>query len=144
MMAVFARARVVFDGVGAAHVRRPAESIGRLTHECQCTQNIGKSDSLMSRPMTAKRVTATEFARNLSSMLSEVRYRETSLEVWRGRELMAHISPPRDPAGFPISGLNALMRGLPGLGRKDADAFLSDLDALDRVVGESDREAWAS
>jgi len=94
--------------------------------------------------MTAKRVTATEFARNLSSMLSEVRYRETSLEVWRGRELMARISPPRDPAGFPISGLNALMRGLPGLGRKDADAFLSDLDALDRVVGESDREAWAS
>jgi len=43
-----------------------------------------------------------------------------------------------------MSGLNARVRGLPGLGGKDADAFLGDLDALDRAVGESDRDAWAS
>lgn len=94
--------------------------------------------------MTAKRVTATEFARNLSAMLNEVRYRETSLEVWRGKDLVARVVPPRAPAGFPIAGLGAFVRGLPSLGAKGADAFLTDLDALDRTVGESDRDAWAS
>jgi antitoxin (DNA-binding transcriptional repressor) of toxin-antitoxin stability system len=48
--------------------------------------------------MGAREVTATEFARNLSSLLNEVRYQGVSLEVRRGKEAVAHVVPrPRGP-----------------------------------------------
>lgn len=93
--------------------------------------------------MTARRVTATEFARNLSSMLNEVRYRDTSLEVWRGNEAVARVVPAHPVAGFPVERLNALFASLPKLGSRDADAFLCDLEELDRTVSET-HDAWAS
>lgn len=93
--------------------------------------------------MTAKRVTATEFARNLSSMLNEVRYRETSLEVWRGNEPVARVVPARPAPGFPVERLNAFVSSLPALSARDAEAFLRDLDEIDRTVSETD-DAWAS
>ena len=94
--------------------------------------------------MTTKRVTATEFARNLSSMLNEVRYRSVSLEVWRGKEAVARVTPPSSRAGYPISRLNELFARLPRLSAGDADDFLRDLDELDRTVGEAGGNAWAS
>ncbi|HMM52699.1 MAG: hypothetical protein DWB43_12795 [Lautropia sp.] len=94
--------------------------------------------------MTSKRVTATEFARNLSSMLSEVHYRGISLEVCRGRETVARVVPSGPPAGFSVARLNDLFATLPRLGAGDADRFLADLDELDRTVGEAGADAWAS
>ncbi len=93
--------------------------------------------------MSARRVTATEFARNLSSMLNEVRYKETSLEVWRGNEPVARVIPAQPVPGFPIERLNAFVASLPGLSARDAEAFLRDLDEIDRTVSETD-DAWAS
>ncbi|MBK9129473.1 MAG: type II toxin-antitoxin system prevent-host-death family antitoxin [Phycisphaerales bacterium] len=93
--------------------------------------------------MSARRVTATEFARNLSSMLNEVRYKETSLEVWRGNEPVARVIPAQPLPGFPIERLNAFVSSLPGLSARDAEAFLRDLDEIDRTVSETD-DAWAS
>jgi prevent-host-death family protein len=93
--------------------------------------------------MPDKRVTATEFARNLSSMLNEVRYREVSIEVWRGKEPVARVVPAAPAAGYPIDRLNALFATLPRLGARNAEAFLEDLQELDRTVGEAG-DAWAS
>ena len=91
--------------------------------------------------MPTKRVTATEFARNLSSMLNEVRYRDAALEVWRGKELIARVLPPARPVGYPIDRLGRLMAGLPRLELEDVEAFERDLAELDRAVSNGE-DAW--
>jgi antitoxin (DNA-binding transcriptional repressor) of toxin-antitoxin stability system len=87
--------------------------------------------------MGAREVTATEFARNLSSLLNEVRYQGVSLEVRRGKEAVAHVVPPPSRPGFPIERLNHLMATLPRLDKADAEAFLEDLAVLDRTLVQS-------
>lgn len=94
--------------------------------------------------MSTKRVSATEFARNLSSMLNDVRYRAVSLEVWRGKEAIARVTPAAQGIGYPVDRLNDLVASLPKLSARDADAFLRDLEELDRTVGEAGGDAWAS
>ncbi len=94
--------------------------------------------------MVVKRVSATEFARNLSSMLNEVRYRSVSLEVWRSKEAIARVTPPARGAGYPVDRLNDLFAALPRLSARDTDDFLRVLDDLDRTVGEAGSDAWAS
>lgn len=94
--------------------------------------------------MNNLRITATQLARNLSSLLSEVRYRNVSLEIWRGKEMVALIKPPSpDPVGYPIERLNDLLARVPPLESDDAQAFLDDLDALDTTVG-AHRDPWES
>jgi hypothetical protein len=93
--------------------------------------------------MSHRRVTATELARNLSSMLNEVRYRELTLEVWRGRDMVAQVVPPIQPAGVPIEQINALFAALPRLGEDDADTFLEDLGSIDNLF-ETSTDPWAS
>lgn len=106
-----------------------------------------KSDNLIF--MSKRRVTATEFARNLSSHLSQVRYGSVELEVWRGKQPVARVLPPvalpgATPApGFPIEQLNALFSNLPRLGADEAARFASDLESLDRTVGAA-RDPWGS
>lgn len=95
--------------------------------------------------MGYRRITATELARTLSSVLNEVRYRDVSLEVWRGKEVVARIEPPlsRRVSGFPLERLNALVRGLPRLESEDAQAFLDELRELDQQVGVAE-DPWGS
>ena len=93
--------------------------------------------------MSAREISATEFARNLSSLLNEVCYQGVSLDVRRGKDIVARVSPPEPVPGFPIGRLNEFFASLPRLTRGDADDFLEDLEALDRtLVGSSD--PWAS
>jgi hypothetical protein len=86
--------------------------------------------------MAARRVTATEFSRNLSTLLSEVRYRHASLEITRGKAVIARVLPPPEPVGFPIDRLNRLFASLPALDAEDAADSLNDLDNLDKTLGE--------
>lgn len=93
--------------------------------------------------MGAREVTATEFARNLSSLLNEVRYQGVSLDVRRGKEVIAHVSPPPSAPGYPIDRLNQLFATLPRLDRLDASVFLADLATLERTL-VSPRDPWDS
>ncbi|MFM9885582.1 MAG: hypothetical protein ACKVQT_21355 [Burkholderiales bacterium] len=93
--------------------------------------------------MGAREVTATEFARNLSSLLNEVRYQGISLEVRRGKEAVAHVIPPPSRPGYPIERLNQLIATLPRLDKADAEAFLEDLQNLDRTLLHAD-DPWGS
>ncbi len=93
--------------------------------------------------MGAREVTATEFARNLSSLLNEVRYQGVCLEVRRGKETVAHVVPPPSRPGYPIERLNQLIATLPRLDKADAEAFLDDLGKLDRALLHSD-DPWDS
>ena len=91
--------------------------------------------------MGAREITATEFARNLSSLLNEVHYQGVSLEVKRGKEIVAHVVPPPSRPGYPIERLNRLFATLPKLDKADADLFLADLASLDRTLVQSD-DPW--
>jgi antitoxin (DNA-binding transcriptional repressor) of toxin-antitoxin stability system len=84
--------------------------------------------------MTSRRVTATEFARNLSSMLNEVRHGDAALEVWRGQECVARVVPVAQPPGYPIDRLGDLFASLPRLDADDVKAFERDLAELDCTV----------
>lgn len=93
--------------------------------------------------MSDRIVSATEFARNLSRLLNEVRFRDVSLEVRRGREPMARVIPAGLPEGVPIDRLNALIARLPRLEADDADAFERDLADLDHGLSQAD-DPWGS
>jgi hypothetical protein len=93
--------------------------------------------------MTIRRVTATEFSRNLSSLLNEVRYRDLSIEVVRGKEIIARVIPPEIPPGFPIERLNGFFASLPKLHENDREDFLEDVRTLDSVL-TAETDPWAS
>jgi hypothetical protein len=91
-----------------------------------------------------RRVTATEFSRNVSDLLGQVLHRRTDLEVTKGGEVIARVLPPAAAApGFPIDQLDDLMRRLPRLGAVEGDAFLSDIHAARDRLSESE-DAWES
>jgi hypothetical protein len=84
--------------------------------------------------VATRQVSTTEFARNLSSLLNEVRYQGVTLEVRRGKQTVAHVVPPPSRPGFPIERLNQFIAALPRLDKADAATFLEELAALDRTL----------
>lgn len=84
--------------------------------------------------MPTRRVSATEFSRNLSSCLNEVRYQDMTLEVWRGREMVARVVPPDRLIAAPPEHQNRLQAALSKMGDEQADALLDDLKAVRQVL----------
>lgn len=91
--------------------------------------------------MPHQTVTATAFARNFSGYLNRVRYQGVTLDVKRGNEIVACVSPPETQAGFPIGELDRLMVNLPRLTVEDAAAFQSDIDDATRQL-RPPADAW--
>lgn len=79
-------------------------------------------------------VTATMFARNFSDLLNQVRYQGITLDVKRGSEIVACVSPPDARPGYPIAELDHLLAGLPRLSSEDAGAFQQDIAAATGVL----------
>ena len=93
--------------------------------------------------MPTKTVTATALARNFSEFLNQVRYQGVTLEVTRGTEVVACVSPPPTSRGFPIDQLDGLLDSLPRFSPEEADAFLDDIHAgVEQLTTE--RSAWDS
>lgn len=91
-----------------------------------------------------RRVTATELSRNLSALLGEVRYRRIELEVTKGDEVIARVSPPVAAlTGCPVDRLDELFRRLPVLEPDEADAFAADVRSARKALVESE-SAWDS
>lgn len=89
-------------------------------------------------PVALLSITATALARNFSDLLNQVRYQRVSLEVKRGNEVVAIVTPPPGTAGFPIDQLDALLQSAPVLSAEEADGFLRDIhEANDRLIPES-------
>jgi antitoxin (DNA-binding transcriptional repressor) of toxin-antitoxin stability system len=93
--------------------------------------------------MTTLSITATHLARNFSDLLNQVRYQHVTLEVTRGNELIAYVSPTPMAAGYPITQLNRLLAGLPRLSAEESQQFLDDIH---HGVAEQpmENDAWAS
>ena len=84
--------------------------------------------------MPTRRVSATEFSRNLSSCLNEVRYQDMTLEVWRGREMVARVVPTDRLIAAPPEHQNRLQAALSKMGDEQAEALLDDLKAVRQVL----------
>ncbi len=93
--------------------------------------------------MSSRTITATVLARNFSNLLNQVRYQGLTLEVKRGNEVIACVTPPTKVAGFPIDQLDALLSSAPVLSDVESREFLRDIhEATDRLVAEG--SAWDS
>lgn len=93
--------------------------------------------------MTHIVVTATVLARNLSELLNKVRFQHATLEVMRGKDTVAYVSPAPGGIGYPLAQLDTLFETLPSLPDDDARSFLDDMHrgvATQTVEGD----AWAS
>lgn len=85
----------------------------------------------------ARRVSATEAARNFSDILNRVSYREESFLIERGGTAVAEIRPVR-PRGFSSHDLVALMKTLP----KVDDGFMDDLEEIHRTQPPLEDSPW--
>lgn len=93
--------------------------------------------------MTTRSITATQLARNFSDLLNQVRYQGLTLEVVRGDEVVACISPPSAASGFPVAELDRLLASLPRLSDEESREFLADMhEAMTSLAAGPD--AWGS
>ena len=93
--------------------------------------------------MTTRSITATHLARNFSDLINQVRYKHLTLEVMRGKELIAYVSPAPLSVGYPISQLDRLLASLPRLSDEDTQHFLDDIHQ--GVASQSmEHDAWVS
>lgn len=93
--------------------------------------------------MSHQVISATTLARNFSEFLNRVRYQGVTLDVTRGSDVIACISPPSPAGGFPISQLDKLFASLPRLSAEDAEQFESDVAAVTGKL-QPEGDAWAS
>jgi antitoxin (DNA-binding transcriptional repressor) of toxin-antitoxin stability system len=93
--------------------------------------------------MSHQSVSATALARNFSELLNRVRYQGVTLDVTRGNEVIAFVTPSGPSGGFPIAQLDSLLGSLPKLNAQEAADFERDVrSVLDKLQPEVD--AWAS
>ena len=93
--------------------------------------------------MPTRTITATALARNFSDLLNQVRYQGLTLDVRRGNDLIARVTPPANVAGFPIDQIDVLLGEAPALSDAESRDFLRDIhDAGDRLATED--SAWGS
>jgi antitoxin (DNA-binding transcriptional repressor) of toxin-antitoxin stability system len=90
--------------------------------------------------MMEKRLSATELAKNLSSVLSRVQYRGERFVVERNGEPVATIGPVEPSMGMTVRELFDL------LGRIDRpdDQFADDLEAVQTEQGTAETPPWPS
>lgn len=93
--------------------------------------------------MTTRSITATHLARNFSDLINQVRYKHVTLEVMRGKDLIAYVSPAPLSVGYPISQLDRLLATLPRLSAGDAQNFLGDIHH-GVATQPMEHDAWAS
>jgi antitoxin (DNA-binding transcriptional repressor) of toxin-antitoxin stability system len=66
-----------------------------------------------------KVVSATEAARTFSELLNKVRYLGETIEIQRGRDIVARLVPPGPPKNISLSELNNFLASLPHLESAD-------------------------
>jgi antitoxin (DNA-binding transcriptional repressor) of toxin-antitoxin stability system len=88
-------------------------------------------------------VNVTEFARGLSEFLNQVQYKGQTLNIARGKRVIAQVSPASLADGFPIVQLDELLSTSSQLTSTERQAMAEDVRAL-RVNLKSPRNSWAS
>ena len=88
------------------------------------------------------RITVVEAERDFANLVNRVYSEGIPVELERGDEVIAHLTPAVPRSRLKVRDLNAFLEGLPKLG-EDADAFLEDVRALRREFpSESNPSVW--
>ncbi len=77
------------------------------------------------------RITVAEAERDFASLLNRVCSEGIPVELERGGQVVAHLTPAAPQSHLKVGELNAFLQRLPKLG-EDAEAFLKDMRALRR------------
>jgi antitoxin (DNA-binding transcriptional repressor) of toxin-antitoxin stability system len=77
------------------------------------------------------RISVTEAERDFANLVNRVYSEGIPIELERGNEVIAHLTPAVPRSRLKVRELSAFLEGLPKL-REDADAFLEDLRAIRR------------
>ena len=86
------------------------------------------------------RITIAEAERDFANLVNRVYSEGIPVELERGDEVIAHLTPAVPRSRLKVGDLNAFLEGLPGLG-EDADAFLDDMRAIRREF-PSEADPW--
>jgi vacuolar-type H+-ATPase subunit B/Vma2 len=93
--------------------------------------------------MSVVALTVTEFSRGLSDFLSQVQYQGQSLDIQRGKRVVARVLPAVASSGFPIDQLDDLLANGPQLKGSERLAMAADVRAV-RSGLKSKSDPWAS
>lgn len=87
-------------------------------------------------------LTVTEFARGLSNFLSQVQYQGQSLDIQRGKRVVARVLPAVASNGFPIDQLDDALANGPQLKASEKLAMAEDVRSV-RTSLKTKRDSWA-
>ncbi len=92
--------------------------------------------------MSVVALTVTEFSRGLSDFLSQVQYQGQSLDIQRGKKVVARVLPAMASSGFPIDQLDSALAKGPQLKASERLAMAEDVRSVrSRLKTKSD--PWA-
>lgn len=93
--------------------------------------------------MSVVALTVTEFSRGLSDFLSQVQYQGQSLDIQRGKRVVARVLPAVASSGFPIDQLDDVLAKGPQLKASERLNMAEDVRHVrDNLKNKSD--PWAS
>lgn len=93
--------------------------------------------------MSVVALTVTEFSRGLSDFLSQVQYQGQSLDIQRGKRVIARVVPALASDGFPLERLDDFLAKGPQLSAAERQSMAKDVLAVrSRLVARDD--PWAS
>ena len=84
-----------------------------------------------------------EFSRNLSDFLSQVQHQGQSLDIQRGKRVIARVLPAAPSEGFALEQLDDFLAGGPQLSSAERQAMASDV-GLVRAQLTTSGDPWAS
>ena len=80
--------------------------------------------------MSVIALTVTEFSRGLSNFLNQVQYQGQTLDIQRGKKLVARVLPAGTADGFPINRLDDMLTKGPQLSAAERQAMAEDVAAV--------------
>ena len=92
--------------------------------------------------MSVVALTVTEFSRGLSNFLSQVQYQGQSLDIQRGKRVVARVLPATASSGFPIDQLDDILAKGPQLKASERLAMAADVRKV-RISLKSKADPWA-
>ncbi len=93
--------------------------------------------------MSVVALTVTEFSRGLSDFLSQVQYQGQSLDIQRGKRVIARVLPAVASSGFPIDQLDDALAKGPQLNVSERSAMAQDVRSVHANL-KTKSDPWAS
>ena len=92
--------------------------------------------------MSVVALTVTEFSRGLSGFLSQVQYQGQSLDIQRGKRVVARVLPAVASSGFPIDQLDDVLAKGPQLKAVERLTMTEDVRSV-RTSLKTKSDPWA-